>query len=176
MQPSKKLPLRTCSIGLIIGAFTFITLGGELITNQTSVRASEKQPSEVYERGSKVMPFDQDLTTHTFVPNSNGGTQTVTANDSSNSNQIKLIRSHLQLEAEKFERGDFSDPTAIHGEDMPGLAELEAGKDLVDVQYTELPNGANLVYSSSDSEMVTALHQWFNAQNQDRNGHENMSH
>ena len=176
MQSIKKLSSSTYSICLIIGAFSLITLGGELITNQTSVRASEKQPNEIYERGSQVMPFDQNITKHTFMPNSNGGVQTVTANDSSDSEQIKLIRSHLKEEAEKFEQGDFSDPATIHGEDMPGLAELQAGADRVDVQYNELPDGANLVYSSRDSEMITTLHQWFKAQNQDHNGHENMNH
>ena len=83
MQSIKKLSSSTYSICLIIGAFTLITLGGELITNQTSVRASEKQPNEIYERGSQVMPFDQNITKHTFMPNSNGGVQTVAANDSS---------------------------------------------------------------------------------------------
>ena len=176
MQLNKILSVRACSVGLIISAFTLIALGGELTTNRTSVRASEKQSDEVYQRGSEVMPFDQNLTRHTFVTNSSGGVQTVTVNDSSDSNQIRLIREHLQSEAEKFERGDFSDPAAIHGEDMPGLAELKGGKDFVDVQYNELPDGANLIYSSSDSEMVAAIHQWFNAQNQDHNGHENISH
>ncbi len=149
----------------------------ELITKQTlSVQASQKQSDEVYEQGSKVMPFDQNLTTHTFMPNSSGGIQTVTANDSSNSNQIKLIRSHLQSEAEKFQQGDFSSPAAVHGEEMPGLAELQSGGDLVDVQYKELPDGGRLVYSSRDSKMVAALHRWFNVQNQDHNGHENMNY
>ena len=177
MQHSKKISLRTCSTGLIIGAFAFITLGGEeSIAKQIFVQASEKQSDEVYERGSKVMPFDQNLTTHTFTLNSSGGIQTVTVNDSSDSNQIKLIRSHLQKEAEKFQQGDFSSPVAIHGEEMPGLAELQSGEDSVDVQYNELPDGGRLVYSSRDSRMVAALHKWFNAQNQDHNGHGNMNH
>lgn len=177
MQRSKKISLRTCSIGLIIGAFAFITLGGEeSIAKQISVQADQKQSDEVYEQGSKVMPFDQNLTTHTFMPNSSGGIQTVTANDSSDSNQIKLIRSHLQSEAEKFQQGDFSSPAAIHGDDMPGLAKLRSEADLVDVQYKELSDGGRLVYSSRDSKMITALHKWFNAQNQNHNGHENMNH
>ena len=170
MQPSKKLSVRTCFVSLLYAAFILIALAG------ISVRASQKQSDEVYERGSKVMPFDQNLTTHRFVPNSSGGIQTVTVNDSSDSNQIKLIRSHLHEEAKKFERGDFSAPAAIHGEEMPGLAELQSGGDRVDVEYKELPDGARLVYSSDDSKIVAALHQWFEAQNRDHNGHGNMNH
>ena len=171
MQPSKKLSVRTCFVSSLYAAFILIALAGNF-----SVRASEKQSNGVYERGSKVMPFDQNLTTHKFIPNSGGGIQTVTVNDPSDSNQIKLIRSHLQSEAQRFERGDFSDPAAIHGEEMPGLAELQEAKDLFSVHYKELPDGARLIYSSEDSEIVTALHQWFDAQNRDHNGHGNMNH
>lgn len=170
MQPSKKLSVRTCFVSSLYAAFILTALAG------ISVRASQKRSDEVYERGSKVMPFDQNLTTHRFVPNSSGGIQTVTVNDPSNSNQIKLIRSHLHEEAEKFQQGDFSSPAAIHGEEMPGLAELQSGADRVDVQYKELPDGGRLVYLSKDSKIVAALHEWFNAQNQDHNGHGNMNH
>lgn len=170
IQPSKKLSVRTCFVSSLYAAFILTALAG------ISVRASQKQSDEVYERGSKVMSFDQNLTTHRFVPDSSGGIQTVTVNDSSNLNQIKLIRSHLHKEAKKFKRGDFSAPAAIHGEEMPGLAELQSGGDRVDVQYKELPDGARLVYSSDDSKIVAALHQWFEAQNRDHNGHGNMNH
>ena len=170
IQPSKKLSVRTCFVSSLYAAFILTALAG------ISVRASQKQSDEVYERGSKVMPFDQNLTIHRFVPNSSGGIQTVTVNDPSNSNQIKLIRSHLHEEAEKFQQGDFSSPAAIHGEEMPGLAELQSGADRVDVQYKELPDGGRLVYLSKDSKIVAALHEWFNAQNQDHNGHGNMNH
>ena len=170
IQPSKKLSVRTYFVSSLYAAFILTALAG------ISVRASQKQFDEVYERGSKVMPFDQNLTTHRFVPNSSGGIQTVTVNDSSDSNQIKLIRSHLHEEAKKFERGDFSAPAAIHGEEMPGLAELQEANDRFSVHYKELPDGARLVYSSDDSKIVAALHQWFEAQNRDHNGHGNMNH
>ena len=81
-----------------------------------------------------------------------------------------------QEEAKKFERGDFSDPAAIHGKEMPGLAELQEANDRFSVHYKELPDGARLVYSSDDSKIVAALHQWFEAQNRDHNGHGNMNH
>ena len=161
----------------IVVVILFFWIGRHLILKpNTSVKASEKQSNEVYERGSEVMPFEQNLTTHTFVPDSDGGTQIVTVNDPSDLNQIQLIREHLQEEAQKFAQGDFSSPAAIHGEDMPGLAALQDGGNRVDVQYNELPNGARLIYSSNDSEIVAALHKWFNAQDRDHNSHENMNH
>ena len=68
----------------------------------------------------------------------------MTAKKPSNSEQIELIQAHLQEIADKFQRGDFSDPAHIHGHQMPGLAELETGADQIEILYTELPDGAQI--------------------------------
>ena len=48
---------------------------------------------------------------------------------------------------------------------MPGLAALRAAKPgQLQVGYNELPNGAEISYSSEDKALVTAIHQWFDAQ------------
>ena len=49
------------------------------------------------------MKHHQQILLDLVKPCSVGGIQTVMANDSSDSNQIKLIRSHLQSEAEKLQ-------------------------------------------------------------------------
>lgn len=49
--------------------------------------------------------------------------------------QVELIRQHLEAEQERFERGDFSDPAHIHGDDMPGLATLQERASDVNVSY-----------------------------------------
>jgi hypothetical protein len=121
------------------------------------------------------MPFDLAQTIHHFQPLEHGGLQTVTVKDPSNSTQITLIQAHLKEEAEKFHRGDFSDPAKIHGEHMPGLAALQTGAQRIDVQYTALPNGAQIRYSTTDPALVMALHQWFAAQRADH-GHHAVQH
>jgi hypothetical protein len=133
--------------------------------------ASSSRQEEVAAKGAKIMPFDLAQTMHHFQPFENGGLQTVTVKDPSNSTQIVLIQAHLKEEAEKFQRGDFSDPAHMHGEDMPGLAALRAGAEHIDVQYTALPNGAQIRYSTEDSALVMALHQWFAAQRADHGHH-----
>src|SRR5262245_65571299 len=90
------------------------------------IGASQTRQEEVATRGAEVMPFDLEQTMHVFQPLADGGLQTVTAKDPANSAQIALVQAHLQAEAEKFHRGDFSDPANIHGADMPGLAALQA--------------------------------------------------
>jgi hypothetical protein len=127
----------------------------------------------VAERGASVMPFDLDATTHIFDPTQTGGTQTVVAKDSADQVQIDLIRGHLEKEAAAFERGEFRDPEEIHGEDMPGLKELEAGADRMTVTYSERIDGAQLVFETTDVALIKALHDWFAAQRSDHGGHAN---
>jgi len=125
----------------------------------------------VAERGTQVMPFDLDATTHQFLPNAEGGLQTVVADDPSDENQIALIQQHLQEEAEAFRRGDFGDPAQIHGADMPGLTALQAGAGRIDVEYRPRDDGAELTYTTDDPVLVTALHDWFAAQTFDHGQH-----
>ena len=121
------------------------------------------------------MPFDLKQTMHVFQPLEDGGMQTVTAKDPSNSAQIVLIQAHLKEEAAKFRQGDFSDPATIHGEDMPGLAALQAGVRHIEMQYTPLPHGAQIRYTTKGPALIMALHQWFAAQLSDH-GHHAVGH
>jgi hypothetical protein len=60
--------------------------------------------------------------------------------------------------------GDFSDPLSLHGTDMPGVKELSVGAAQVNVEYSALPNGAQIVFTTEGIHLVTALHRWFGAQ------------
>ena len=82
-----------------------------------------------------------------------------------------MIQGHLQEEAERFRRGDFGDPAAIHGDAMPGLAELRTGAGQISVRYGPLPDGAQLRYTTEEPALVAALHQWFAAQTSDHGRH-----
>jgi hypothetical protein len=139
---------------------------------QAAEKASEARLDEVAERGTQVMPFDLEQTTHVFTKNDNGGLQQVVVKDNSNVEQIRLIREHLIDIAGKFAQGDYGDPASIHGEDMPGLAALRQAKPgTIDIVYTELENGGQIVYSTKDPQLVQAIHQWFEAQLSDHSRH-----
>ena len=144
---------------------------GAMILFATATLPAQTRQGEVAARGAKVMPFDLEQTTHVFQKMDDGGLQKVVAKDPSNKKQIALIQSHLKEESEKFRKGDFSDPAKIHGEDMPGLADLKSGAKKIDVRYTTLPDGAQIRYTSKDPKLVTALHQWFSAQLSDHGKH-----
>jgi hypothetical protein len=127
--------------------------------------------AEVAARGAEVMPFDLSKTQHVFAKDSSGGVQSVTAKDPADTLDIRLVREHLQKEAELFGRGEFGDPAAIHGDSMPGLAELRAAAGKVAVEYTELPAGAQIRFTTTDAGLRSALHRWFDAQVSDHGEH-----
>ena len=136
--------------------------------------ASASRQEEVARKGSAVMPFDLMKTTHFFDGEPNGGIETITANDASDREQVGLIRSHLAKESDRFARGDFSDPAAIHGADMPGMAALARAGDKLHVSCRDVPGGASLTYASDDPAVVRAIHEWFAAQRSDHATHMHM--
>ncbi|MBA2386149.1 MAG: aspartate carbamoyltransferase [Acidimicrobiia bacterium] len=138
-------------------------IGAVLIGVTLSDDGSSRQRT-VAERGADVMPFDLEATTHVFVPTETGGIQTVVADDPTDSEQVALIRFHLRDEVERFRVGDFGDPATIHGQEMPGLAVLQANFDALETDYRDKPDGAEITYHSSDPAVVAALHDWFDAQ------------
>ena len=133
--------------------------------------ASTARQRDVAKRGAQVMPFDLDATTHTFQQTPDGGIQLVTADDSSDAEQVRLIRRHLREEQRRFAHGDYSDPARIHVMDMPGVAELADGYSRIGVSYSELADGAQLTYSTGDPELVDAVHAWFDRQVADHGEH-----
>lgn len=145
-----------------------------------TVTADAQRQAEVSERGKDVMPFSLSATTHTFTKNAEGGVQRIVTKRPSDKVQEKLIREHLQEIRKQFLQGDFSGPSHIHGQDMPGLAELKAAKPgQIAVAYKDVKGGAELTYKTTDATLVAALHTWFDAQLSDHGkdameGHESM--
>jgi hypothetical protein len=159
----------------ILVAIAVVLIGGGALlflrsedNNDTGLR---RRQAAVEVRGKHVMPFDQASTTHVFAKTASGGIETVTANDASDANQVALIRMHLEHEAQLFTSGDFRDPAAIHGTNMPGLAQLERGAGHIHFTYAEAPSGATITYRTTDAGLVAALHTWFDAQITDHGTH-----
>lgn len=127
--------------------------------------ASGQRQAEIAQRGKDVMPFSLAATTHIFTKTRQGGVQQVVVKDVRDAEQIRLTRLHLQEIRDQFLKGDFSGPTHIHGQDMPGLAELKAVRpgEIV-ITYKDINEGAELSYATANASFVSALHQWFDAQ------------
>jgi hypothetical protein len=138
---------------------------------QTPTGATASRQAQVAAAGASVMPFDLERTTHRFAKNDTGGVQSVVADDPADTGQIALIRRHLGAEAQRFARGDFTDPARIHGDDMPGLSALRMAEGRVAAHYTDTADGATITYTTTDAALVSALHAWFDAQVSDHGPH-----
>lgn len=142
----------------VFAAFGALSWAGWLNLPQSN------RQTAVHDMSSEVMPFDLGKTTHIFEMTESGGVQQVIANDPNDSAQIALIQQHIQHEVMQFNSGDFSDPTSLHGGDMPGVKELSAGVAQIKIEYSALPDGAQITLTTQDSRLITAIHRWFGAQ------------
>jgi hypothetical protein len=135
-----------------------------LMTLGCTVGWAQTQQEHVHQMGHSVMPFDLAKTVHIFRMTESGGVERVIVRDAAAQDQVALIQQHLQHEAKVFQRGNYSDPASLHGADMPGLRDLEAGAARIKVSYTALPNGAEITFKTADRHLLTAIHRWFGAQ------------
>jgi hypothetical protein len=127
--------------------------------------ADEQRQAEVAGHGKDVMPFSLAATIHIFTKTAEGGIQQVVAKKPDDAAQVQLVRQHLQEIRVRFLKGDFSGPTHIHGQDMPGLADLKAAKPgRIAITYKDIEGGAQLAFKTSDPALIAALHKWFDAQ------------
>ncbi|SMC63449.1 hypothetical protein SAMN05661093_01060 [Kibdelosporangium aridum] len=156
--------------GKPVAALLCLAVLGTACSAPTSDPGTDRQ-AQVAEKGQSVMPFDLDKTTHRFTPREDGLLQEVFADTPDDTNQINLIREHIATEADRFRRGDFSDPATIHGTAMPGLAELSSSATKITIAKADLPNGASLTFRTTDPALVKALHVWSEAQVADHGKH-----
>ncbi len=126
--------------------------------------AETTQQEHVHQMSHDVMPFDMSKTVHIFKMTEQGGVESVVTRKEGEIDQIALIQQHLQHEAGQFQKGNYSDPAKLHGADMPGLKELEAGASHIEVTYAALRNGAAITFTTTDIHLLTAIHRWFGAQ------------
>lgn len=136
-----------------------------LVSSLSAQAADPQRHAEVASRGADVMPFDLKATTHVFTKTADGGTQRLIAKRAGDARQVKLVREHLHELRAEFLKGDFSGPSHIHGNEMPGLAELKGAKPgEVAINYKDVTGGAELTFRSANPRLVDALHALFDAQ------------
>ena len=167
---ASNLPVRAALLLAAGAALATVAILGTLWATG-AFASQETRQEEIAEKGGQVMPFDLEKTTHVFEKTQTGGVQKVVADDPNDAEQVALIREHLEEEADAFRRGDLSDPSEIHGEEMPGLKELEAKAEEIDIRNSDLPDGAKIEYETNDPALVAALHAWFDAQLSDHGDH-----
>jgi hypothetical protein len=145
----------------LLAAMVAVTISLPLAAHSVDAQ----RQAEVAKRGPDVMPFSLKDTTHVFTKSNHGGTQRVIAKDVSDPTQTLIVREHLREIQGQFLGADFSGPSHVHGNEMPGLSQLKAAQPgQLSIEYQDLPGGAELTYQTSNSNLVAALHRWFDAQ------------
>jgi hypothetical protein len=155
----------------VIAVAVTLVVGTAALAALSANSDTPSRQEEVARRGAIVMPFDLDRTTHIFKPRSDGGVQTVIADDPADRGQVRLVREHLKAEADAFARGDFGDPAKIHGDEMPGLQVLKESYGSIALTFEPTADGARITYRTADPMVIEALHDWFEAQVSDHGSH-----
>ena len=159
----------------MIGAATAVVLGAVVLPAPAFADLAARQ-AVVAQRGTEVMPFSLAATTHIFTKTADGGVQQVVTKHH-DPKQVALIREHMAMIARQFSTGDFGAPQKIHGNEMPGLSALRgAAPGKLKIDYRDVPNGGEIVYRADEPRLVTALHEWFDAQVSDHGDDAMMGH
>ena len=135
--------------------------------NHMSDSTSMHRQHMIHSESPMVMPFDMNKVTHYFIKDVNGGILIIKTKDMKDTTQAALVQSHLKKECTIFSNADFRDPKTLHGMNMPGLDILSGAKGKFKVEYKKLTDGAQLTFVSTQSEVINAIHQWFDAQLRD---------
>jgi hypothetical protein len=149
---------------------------GEPATDEGTRRADASRDSTfaaVQDRGAVAMGVDQYTSTHHFTPLPNGGLIEL-QRDSVDPAGIAQIRAHMQQIATAFAAGDFTLPGMVHAQVVPGTATMAAQRSVITYVAEELPKGAQVRITTTDSVALKAVHEFLAFQRQDH--HAGMRH
>ena len=127
--------------------------------------------SAMLARGDIAMGFDQNKIMHHFMATSTGGQIMIVALDSNDSETISQIKTHVVDIQQEFSQGNFTKPFFIHAQEVPGTNVMAEKKDLIEYSIKELDDGAILVLTTQDSELIQAIQQFMEFQGSEHHGH-----
>lgn len=127
--------------------------------------------SAMLARGDIAMGFDQDKIMHHFMATSTGGQIMIVALDSNDNETISQIKAHVADIQQEFSQGNFTKPFFIHAQEVPGTDVMAEKKDLIKYSVQDLDNGAMLVLSTDDSELLQAIQEFMAFQGSEHQGH-----
>lgn len=121
----------------------------------------------VQRRGALVMGVDQEASSHRFETLPDGGRIVFTMNDTSDAAGTAVIRRHLQVIADSFAAGVFSDPMLVHAREVLGTAAMGRLKDRISYRYSDLAGGGALRLYTEDPDAGAAIRDFLDFQRRD---------
>lgn len=118
------------------------------------------------------MGVDQYTSRHVFEDLPDGGRIVLERDDPADSAAIATIRGHMRAIADQFARGDFTNPSLVHAQAVPGTGVMQARRAAIRYTAADRPRGAEVRIVSRDSVAVRSIHQFLAFQRRDhRAGH-----
>jgi hypothetical protein len=139
-----------------------IILGLPAALAAQSTKKNSKQDTSfaaMQERGKKTMGVDQYTSIHKFDSFPDGG-RIELQRDTDDSAGVAAIRAHIRDIARSFKSGDFSTPEFVHMQMVPGTKEMAALRAKITYTVHDLPRGAELHISTTDSVALKAIHEF----------------
>jgi hypothetical protein len=153
--------------------FLFISIAAATAAQKSSIptqahdhaaTSDDQHHADVNRRGSQVMGFDQEKTTHHFRLKEDGGAIEVEANDPKDRNSRDQIRQHLSHIAQMFADGDFTAPMLIHAQTPPGIPVMKRLKADIKYRFEEIERGGRVRITTANREALAAIHEFLRFQ------------
>jgi hypothetical protein len=135
--------------------------------HKEQANSASQHRADVEKHGDEAMGFPQGKTTHHFRLFADGGAIEVTANDSTDSENARMIRSHLTHIVTMFSNGDFSIPMLVHSQTPPGAAVMKQKRAQISYVFEELSSGGRVRIKTTDAAAIKAVHEFLRFQIED---------
>jgi hypothetical protein len=135
--------------------------------HKDQMKAEPQHQADIEKHGDEGMGFAQGSTMHHFHLSPDGGAIEVTVLDSTDTQNLQAIRSHLTHIVTMFSNGDFSIPMFVHSQVPPGITEMKERRAEISYSVTELPNGAAIRIKTDNHDALNAIHDFLRFQIQD---------
>jgi hypothetical protein len=128
------------------------------------MKEAAQHEADVEKHGDEAMGFPHDKTSHHFRLYSDGGAIEVTVNDSTDSQNMQAIRSHLTHIVTMFLNGEFSIPMFVHDQVPPGVPAMKEKRGEISYSFEELPAGGRVRMKTRNSDALKAIHEFLRFQ------------
>ena len=139
--------------------------------------SSDSAFAAVQERGRSVMGVDQYTSRHVFEDLPDGGRIVLDVDDASDSGGIATVRAHMREIATQFTNGDFTNPSLVHDQAVPGTDVMAVKGGAITYRAAARPRGAEVRIVTRDTTAAHAVHEFLAFQRSDHRapGHEQHS-
>ena len=170
---NKKIPIIVGGVIFIIVATLYFAQTGSKVNtlNENPSNMTGFNQTAMLERGNVAMGFNQSKIHHHFMATSTGGEIMIMSANTSDTQVIDEIRSHVKDIQYEFSQGNFTKPFYIHAQVVPGTDIMTTKRDLIQYSIKDIDGGSILILRTNDTELLEAIQQFMNFQSSQHMGH-----